>query len=553
MTGTTSEIIDKIFDQNKYDVELLNNLARYSGLDFTQKSFAQLIDQDQRIWRTVQTKNISQKKLYKHLTGEYTIALPIYPYSKYLIIDIDNRSQFKHTTAYDVLIELKRDFGEPDYLEYSQDSKGYHVYYHMKDWVEKEAKLALENEYISRGFIVEVIGEGKKIRVPYSDQYQTAWDRQGNSITSIEELHDNFEKVYNCDSSYKTSIPAWLKKYNKKGKAIQKLRTSITQNTQYQQTQDRTYGCGTRHIEQINIGFNSIREKHTFEQFKEMCEYWNDGTSKDMKLPEYKKEKILKNVWEWCNKNYQETPEYESGEGGIYDEYGNLVFLNSMEYSFSDYQYELLEKVFTHYYETYNIGKIGGKLESTFIHNAIVLLEGIWSKTEYDKKTQALYSQKEFKKLSNATLFNSELKKLMCDQLGIKNYRRMWSFLELTQSIKPAKIGKYSYSYKGNRFAKHYTVSRTSTIYNKYLYNKNHMTVTINSYSNIDTNNNTKNYNCHPFPRACKKKNINYSYKFFQLTDGKLTDRLEKVRLWKGNLEDRNYLNLILQAKPPDY
>lgn len=499
----------------------LKKLPQYLGLDFTRGFYAYLYSQENRQWRTCTKKSVSTPLLHKHLKGEITIALPQYPHSKYLIFDIDTRSQFNSISIESVFNQIVKDFGTPAYYEISSTSGGYHIYYHMNEFITDTAKKEIEFRYMSKyRMVVEVVRKNKKIRLPYSAQYQdNAFDRFGMQITNFEHLYNTFENMY-TNPFYSTKLPSWVHKINKHGVNIAKKREIESQlNT------DRTYGYGTRHIEQIKIGFDTLHQKGSFQDFVYNCEYWNNGTSKDMALPENQKQNILLKIWEWCTMNFTPTPEYHYGVNGVMlNEYGQEEIINSIEWTLNDSQRSKLERAFSFYYSHLGIGKTGGVKEKEFIDSTLFLVEEIMSKKVYDKIKNSRYETKNDEinsKLSQGTLFNYELKKSFASKFNIKNYKKVWNFLEQIGFINPIKINGYSFSYKSIRYAKHYTIMNIDTFFNQYIQTK----LTINNREEKKEKNGIK-------------KNINYGAKFFnELSDGVLEERLEKVRLYRLEYE----------------
>lgn len=494
----------------------LKKLPHYLGLDFTRGNYAYLYSTKNRQWRTQTKKSITTSLLDKHLRGEITVALPLYPYSKYLIIDIDNRSQYKDITATDVFNQIVQDFGNPAYYEFSSSSKGYHLYYHMNEYITDNAKKEIEFRYMYKNrMAIEVLQKNKKIRLPYSAQYQNnAFDKFGTQITNFEHLYNNFENMY-TNPFYTTKLPTWVKKLNKHGVNIAKKREIALESNK-----DRTYGCGTRHIEQINIGFDTIREKGNFQDFINNCEYWNNGTSKDMMASDTEKHQMLEKIWNWCIMHFSETPEYSKGAHGVMvNEFGQEEIINAIEWTFNDSQRSKMEKALTFYYRYYNVGKKKGKKEKEFVNGCLLIIEEIISKKLHDKTVDSKYETNNSEinsKLSQGTLFNYELKKRITKKLQVKNYRKTWNFLEKIGFIQPVKINGFTYSYKSIRYAKHYTIMNINTFFNRY--------TKIKAEKNPKKEKNTG-----------LQKNINYVVNFFELTDGRLSDRLLKVRMWKQN------------------
>ena len=94
------------------DYEIAKTFPYLSGLDFSIKGFYQKLP-DKRNYFKVNAKNLSTKLLIEHFRGERTIALPKFPTTKIMIIDIDQRSQRKHISTQNIVKKLVEYLGEP--------------------------------------------------------------------------------------------------------------------------------------------------------------------------------------------------------------------------------------------------------------------------------------------------------------------------------------------------------------------------------------------------------------------------------------------------------
>ena len=204
----------------------------------------------------------------------------------------------------------------------------------MEEYLSKKGISALLDYYGKNyGYIIEVVHDRKVMRLPFSSPYQQkAFTYKNEKIEEVERLLEVF-------ASHELSpLPSWLKKENTFGDPISKRRDVNKDGGKDKVSPHLFYGAGDRHEKQPRIGLETIRlygpER---ERFYELCEYYNDGTSKDMKKNLYERNQILDKVWDWCLTHYDDSLTFEKTEEGmIVDYYGNFKFLNKSEFSFDD-------------------------------------------------------------------------------------------------------------------------------------------------------------------------------------------------------------------------
>jgi len=526
-----------LIDTKDSNYILCKRFPYISGLNFTNRSFS---IKTEKSWVYIHArKNISTKRLYNHFTGECTIGLNPFDTSKILIIDIDKRSQKKSILTKDILQQLITDFGKPFYYEES-DETNIHVYFLLKDYINVSGAKFLEKYYkYKHNYVIEPIYENKAIRIPFSKQYQEkAFNGNSLQITNIKQLVTTFES----QNEYICKIPSWLIPFNKEGTAIKKSRDLGNRLSNYDLSISYSYGRGTRHYNQIKIAFYCVNNKMSEQHFRNLCEHLNDGSSKDMKLDVVKRNKIMSSVWEWSNNHFKELKNNNNLITSDFEKYlKTFNFYDVEQFEYDSSNWSKINTVIKYFYKAYKVGKLGGVKEKQFITDCIVLLETINSKRIYDSKTHASYEDSfgnKFKKLDGGTLFNSKFRNDIAKFLKIKNINKVWKFLVKIKAVQAINIKGYTYSYKKFRWAEHFIIHSSSYLLRRMQrhykqinlkYFKKGTSTYINNYSKYYKSIN----NVYIFKFPPYKLCLNVFYETHILTDGILSDRLEKVRRWK--------------------
>jgi len=511
--------------------DVSKRFAYISGLDFTQGFY---LEKTKDAWIHKKVRNVSNKLLQSHFEGEIEISLPVFPTSKVLIIDIDSRSQLPEYKNTDVIVDqLEQDFNcKAFYKEYSDinnNHKNVHLYFNLNDFLNLSGHKYLMKHYKDTyNYVIESIYPGLNIRVPFSKKYKNlAISGDNTIINNVLQL----EACFNTKANFTAKIPYWLNKHNLSGLPIIKTRElednkSKSNNTSF----TKSYGCGTRHITQVEAALYCTNNNYTFDEFVTLCYSLNDGTSKDMKKSQEKILKMLTDIWDWALKNKQSNETFKNTLSK--DTVGNTKrYINFEEFEYNDEEWEFLTEYFNYFYEEYKIGFLNGKKQKEFILNCIIVMENINSKKMYDIKTKAKYEDEDFNllPLNNGTLFNTELRTMMAREIGIKNIKKIFKFLVKTKVISPIIINSYTYSYKGKRYGQHFQI-HSFTYLKQRLANSIKIKSTINNSNtpiNIINMLYNKVFNVNSYKLCCQvsKNRI--------LTDGILDDRLEKIRRWR--------------------
>ena len=448
----------------KEEQTTLKFIGTHCGLD-PKTGFA-IKNKSSREYTTIHS-SLSYLLLAKHfLCNDTTIALKRYIHSDIIIIDIDQRNNTFPTDK--IINKVLLTIGKPFYYEYNPNTKVYHLYYKFENYVSDNALQYITTQFKENyNFVIEPVLKNHFIRLPYSYTYRNNaffydnYTNRYNKIKNITQLNITFKKPFSL------IIPKWIQKNNKFGSIIKKERNIPQINQNY------TYGNGTRHVQQIRIAFNCIRNNESIDDFIRECHYWNDGTSKDMKLSEYKKNKMLTKIWDYCNNKYN-SENFAKNKINTWWQ-TNDYFIYDEDYTLSEEEFKVLNKKLYCDYIFQNIGKIGGKTQKRFVSDAIYMFTRIKEKYEYDKKTKAEYKNETLKLLNNSVALSISTVEKMAKTCKITNYYKILKFIENSGLITPIEIGNYTYSYKKIIFCKHYKInslSQTLKNYNSILYLK---------------------------------------------------------------------------------
>lgn len=459
-----------------YNTKELNNLLKLPyllGFDFNSTMF--LFSTFKKHFKAYHNK-IDLNVLYQHFQHNGSVALNPYKNSKILLIDIDQKNQFidkqkrKNNTIY-IVDKIIEEFGEPFYIE--RNNQNYHIYIQTDTFITTKLARNIE-KYFSNHFkyVIEVIDYSKTLRLPvskdYASSYGTYYNRTPYRIKecSKDYLH-NIVSLFENRSKYINKFSTTYKKLYKSDNVISVTRYSYNKkiNTDlYASAKLKfNYGCGTRHTQQINIGFYAVKNKCDFNEFVSLCEYCNDGTSKDMKDSNRNKEHMLYKMWDWCQTHFNES--------GL--TYKSVLTYNSIfnqELSLNNNDFLLLQKGLNESYDILNENKkFYSSNKKRFILDSIYLYEFIFEKRLDDISRNKECEIKEFNQgVSLGMNFLFRLQK----HLQIKNPRKCLQFLRDVNLLQPilTKIGKKnsyigSYSYIYKTFTIHYAVSTIESWY----------------------------------------------------------------------------------------
>jgi len=440
----------------------IRQIPKISGFNFSNKNgfYIKNIDPlNEKKHIHIKSLSVPTKLLHKHLHGHEVLSLELYPYTKNVIIDIDGRNN-KNYSTHKIVRELVKWIGEPFYIEYSHTSKGYHLYYQFKEYITKNAASHLCKEFRQKThYCIECKTSEHKscMRLFYSYQYRTAgkYDPKYRipicTISSWKELIPIFSDISPLP------MPKVFYGHNVRGFIVERESIGAGHGEGYIFSKNYSYGEGHRIQAQIEIAFQTLHAQEGFNSFIQKCEFYNDGSSKDMKSTQ--KMNILKSIWIWCQNHYSSGIAGGSSFEKIISEYSdNHIFINNSQIDAS-IKKEILE-MFKFYAGYFNLPI--KKDKDAFIADSYKLYEFIRGKYLYDSYTRNdSYMESHLQPLNKAALFPVSLRDSICKLLKIKRPKLQMKFLQLTGIIELAhSLDGYAKSYKGKlRWASHYIAS----------------------------------------------------------------------------------------------
>jgi hypothetical protein len=192
-----------------------------------------------------------------------------------------------------------------------------------------------------------------------------------------------------------------------------------------------------------------------FTTFVELCEYCNDGTSKDMRESNKQKEHMLYKIWDWCQLNYNKS-------GFAYQAILSFDSIYNQELSLDKNDWLTLEEGLNKSFDLLNKNYYKAN-KKRLILDSMILYEFIFEKRLDDISKNKSCEIKEFNMgVSLGIDFLFRLQK----HLKIQNPRKCLQFLRDVNLLRPipTKIGKKNsyigiHSYIHKTFTIHYAVS----------------------------------------------------------------------------------------------
>lgn len=389
-----------------------------------------------------------------HFKGNSTYALPQYKHTKIFIIDIDQRSQKEGISTDDIVATLISDLGYPFYMEKSEETKGYHLYFKYKEYLTKKAKTFLREHYKSTyGYEIEPITGKSIIRVPLSFSYSSfaVEFKENGEYSKIRSIFD-LTRVFS--SAKEKTLPYIFKGKNVRGELP--LRSSSNYVSDFENNKRYEYGNGTRIRNQIGIAFAVRRNNGLESDYINACELYNDGSSKDMALPLEKRDAYILKIFHWAGDTYRDN---------IIDTTNNNVESKKKKFIF-DSSFSLPKNLSKELEEIIRFNLTQNSLchpnhVEKKTQNVLSLFTRIYEKILYDKKRGRVYEDDNLTPLNNGGLFTQEMRKEVAEMLKIPQPDWIIKFLQQihTLTLLKSKDG-YSFSYKGKtRWGSHYSVS----------------------------------------------------------------------------------------------
>lgn len=387
-----------INDEDKLN-RIFHRIKKTIGFDFTseKKSYKEIRTKspNSRNWKTEYVKASEQEKYIKdHFRGKKDLSLPIFRHTKYVMIDVDGASRLMLERIHQHL------GGNSVFIEANSKTNHYHIYFLFDEYLNTNKRKAIEKFFMEEYFFkIEVIDHNHFLRLPGSKEYDLRGLYDPSQKYSIKHIPD-FEKCLDLfDNATVTPVDNIinLKNITDNGTSLSFQRYFFDYDSvQYssKSEEEYSYGKGTRFFQQRNFAFYCVHRKYTFEQYKEKCIRLNDGTSRDMKF--WSKVAIDKELKNYYNLAQKVAKKYYKTQISEFKEIFVDKNVSILEY-YTDLYYYLRDV-----YRTFEMGKVGSKVEREKIEEAIRLYWFIFQKQKHELETQKEYSNKKYSEFSKA-------------------------------------------------------------------------------------------------------------------------------------------------------
>jgi hypothetical protein len=486
----------------------IKKLQSLMGFDCTLGSYTNFNEKTKKY--TKLNKKITQQLILEHFTHQRTVVLSQHPHTKMTLIDIDQRNNKKYnaTDIVDKINEiLVKDKDNSMIVEYSKSSGGYHLYIKFKEYVTDDCKRYIQ-KYFKENFDYEIeVKKGKELlKLPYSKQY----DRCGYYNTEFPKhiypmvySHTEIENlVYTFENLEEVSLPTLFKKENKYGHKVNNYKNGVERTIDRYFNNDKIkewygYGAGTRYYAQLALAKYCYSYGMTFSEFDSLCDFCNDGSSKDMAKSKKVRDYKVKEAWKYgtgrLNPIIQEEKRQSKPTNYIYQDY---VIPNK---ELEKVEYILKNAIKMNRFAKYE------KNKKRILHDSQIIFEEMYKRLKYNQEHDIKYIDKEMKGLEKGVAFGNDLFKtihkefsLNTDILLIKKLLKESGLITLLKND----FG-YSYSYKALRYVKHWLLNSIDSLYKFYL-----SLYSIKSPINILIN------NINIFSQYALIKQLNYALEF---------------------------------------
>jgi len=448
------EIKHTKLDQETY--QAAKDFATISGYDFTQNFYLKLIRKKQ--WVRVYVDNIKTFILYHHFKHENpqdTISLPLFnpSFSKRLYFDIDD-NQIKGISVNNIIKQLEKDLGRSYYKEgkYSTGQKGAHLFYEFEHEIFEEGRQYLEKYYLEKyGYKIEA--NLKIMRLPWSKAYyKGAVDSNNNKIENAAHLVEVFRKGQSLP------IPKFLKEHNKHGIALSKTRNFTPKEISIDEL---VISRGNRVKPMITLAFYAISKNYTLQQYSDLCYDKNDITNPSKDLSGRYSRKIIENIYNWAERNFNKDLSYY--ENDIVNNKKYKEFLNEDDFELSDKEYDVFKEILRYKDPFKNTKSL--KIKKRQELDTLLMTEAIYSMFKYEEAhPSGNYKIKEFEPLNKGIPIALKTVELIAKKYDINNWKKIWKIVKsIFLKLIVLKNG-YSYSYCNLRYAKHYILLSLNNI-----------------------------------------------------------------------------------------
>lgn len=437
-------------------IEIVKKLAYVLGHDFTAKS-CKVKTRDGYIHKEIH--NVTTMRLYNHLVHDKTFSLPIHnpTFSNLLIFDINN-NQPGGMPIERTIDQVKSDF-EFFYREEKTNGKGAHLYCYCDTPIHENAKRYLVKHYKAKGMLVET--EWDYLRLPYSSDYRGgATDQNDQPIVSLEHLLAVFE----TKDSFPMKVPAFLKPFNQHGPVAQKYKNH---NSSGISTDELIISRGERVEAMKVLGYYAIGENMSLEEYANLCDSKEDSSNPSRGLHCKDRDKIILSLYNWAADHYDKKFQREQNTNKI------KKFLNNSELPLSNENFDHIDFILRR--GNYLSDIKSSKVKEKTIHDVQNMMEGILSMQDHHETNPSGEYKGKFAVLNNGLAIAQSTVKLIAEDYGIKNWKRIWKIVKEVFLEPIALANGYFYSYCNIRHAIHYKISSIVSLFNsliKKLYSK---------------------------------------------------------------------------------
>ncbi len=477
----------KVMEKQKNIIDVdkfINTFLPWSGLDRYSSIFS---FKNGESWVT-RKEIVSQAWLWKHFIGEKTVSLPRDKKSNIYWLDIDFRNNNVYLTTMMKRLITYVFKGDPFYVEYSPRSKSYHIAFkfdrkcNVKAWKKFPKTLLNRKNFRNSKYVVETIHDNKMLRLPLSKDYWIRGSYDVNSRYGIvrEEDKNVILSWFKTPEHGVIKAPFELCHYDTVIKTTRRGVSPIYRIKNYDKKyEDLHYGKGNRREAQIKIAFRAILKNKSFLDFIEDCEYYNNGTSKDMQVSEEQRIGMLSKIWDWAIKHYKKFPALPKGrveKDQVKENTGKrktpvkIVLKRFLDYvdklievEFTDLQLKMLYKII-HSNNFYKEKSITFKLNIIYMIRLYVIFKkiGIYVNEVIELK----HINPRFENFNKAFSCGNDLTVLIGQKYIIRGIKTRIDYLMQTGLIERVRdrYGK-THSYFNIRFTYHYKVYPIEKIY----------------------------------------------------------------------------------------
>jgi hypothetical protein len=449
--------------------EMKDLFVKNFGIDFTYKRiFKRKIDVDYNIKKqNSELSKLNYGWLIQHLSHFEIIEAREFDYSKFLKIEFTSNSRIneRHPLTLGEMFQVISGIigSEPVYVDRSvrNDYCG-SMFFRMSSYVSEEAKTSLEN-FIKNHLGIEVSIYRKKDYKLYSLPFGKLAPLYGtlkrNSVFKI-----NCLPIQEIIKNINESKPSSVYRLNKTlGISLQSKVIERKENSKKKidpiEKQNPHFGKCTRHGAMTRIALWCIRNNKSLEDYSYLVDFYNDGTSKDLKSwDSTTKAKRIKSYYDFAKKVGKPLELNQISQDGKHYKIIDNTETTTQFDSQADLERIKLEKVLRRNYKSYfPCKRQQGAWKENFIKDSIKIVQFLQRKS---KNVKVEYKNEAFKNLEKGvtlprSIFN-DLKEYLSLRVRISKILHVLLSLGILSELT---VNGYSFSYKGDStFAKHYII-----------------------------------------------------------------------------------------------